>query len=99
MIPQTFAKMAVFANWQFLQINVNHKLSSPLHKIALLRPKASAVDELMCSTIRCFIFFMTAFKGQHVHDCIFTLVRKVKVKSVYETRGPLEPKLISVSVA
>ena len=41
---------------------------SPLHKIALLRPKASAVDELMCSTMRCFIFFMTMFKIQHIHN-------------------------------
>lgn len=54
--------MAVFDKCQYLQ---GKSSNSPLHKIALLRPKASAVDELMCSTIRCFIFFMTVFKQQH----------------------------------
>ena len=62
MIQQTFATLAVFDKWKFLQCKSSN---SPLHKIALLRPKASAVDELMCSTIRCFIFFMTVFKEQH----------------------------------
>lgn len=65
MIQQTFTtfKLAVFDKRKFLQCKSSN---SPLHKIALLRPKASAVDELMCSTIRCFIFFMTVFKEQNI---------------------------------
>lgn len=48
----------------------NKNCSLPLHKIALLRPKASAVDELMCSTMRCFIFFKTRHprKQEHVRQ-------------------------------
>lgn len=32
---------------------------SPLHRMARLRPRASAVPELMFSTSRCFTFFST----------------------------------------
>ena len=32
---------------------------SPLHRMARLRPRASAVPELMFSTSRCFTFFNT----------------------------------------
>lgn len=37
---------------------------SPLHRMARLRPRASAVPELMFSTRRCFTFFSTGSRAE-----------------------------------
>lgn len=39
---------------------------SPLHRMARLRPRASAVPELMFSTSRCFTFFNTGTRRERV---------------------------------
>lgn len=49
----------------------------PLHKIARLKPRASAVPELMFSTSRCFTFFSTGVKNkQNAHVSQLFLVLK-----------------------
>jgi len=41
---------------------------SPLHRIARLKPRASAVPEFMFSTTLCFTFFRTGQQQQQHHS-------------------------------
>lgn len=45
------------------------KTGPPLHRIALLSPRASAVPELIFSTRRCLTFFRT--ETQNIHEYVY----------------------------